>query len=91
LTEKKEKEEKVFKPLDIKDYKDQMDKIVDQMVLMAGAREVVTEHVNYLAGEYGLKKPDVRAAATAIFKDVSKEEVAEKSAVIVQLIETFNK
>ena len=86
----KEKVEKPQpKPLDKEDYNTRMSAIIDQLTVMASSREVITVIVNHLYSEYGLKKPIVRKAATALFKQVKKEQMEELNQEVINLMEQF--
>jgi hypothetical protein len=87
MTEKKEKKEKPQpKPLDAEDFKKHINEIVDQLVLIESARDVIKEVQGYLKTEYGLASGLTRATAVAVFKR-NKEELEEKNEAILSLVE----
>lgn len=82
------KEEKVYKELDEKDFKKNIDLIVDELVKQADSRESVTEIVKYLATTYGLEKPVIRKVASTIYKN-SIEDEEERSDEFSKLIDIY--
>jgi len=85
-----EKKEKVYKELDLKDYKRCIDTIVDEMVKQADSRESVTSLVKHLSETYGLNKPTIRKVATTIYKNNIEDE-EEKTDEFSRLVDLYNK
>ena len=59
------------KQIDPKEFREKLDKIVDQLFMQAGSRETVTSIINELHDEYGLKKPLVRKVASKLYKEAT--------------------
>lgn len=83
-----QKEEKVYKELDKKDFRENIDLIVDELVKQADSRETVTERVKYLSSTYGLDKPVIRKVASTIYKN-SIEDEEERTDEFSKLIDLY--
>lgn len=83
-----EKKEPVYKQLDPKDFKENIDLIVDELVRQADSRETVTERVKYLSSTYGLEKSVVRKVASTIYKN-SIEDEEEKTDEFTKLVDIY--
>jgi hypothetical protein len=86
MTEKKKTEPKQVKPVNDADVKEHIDKVIDQLAVIAGAREVITEHLKYLKSEYGLSATNTRKAAETLFKS-QQEELVEKNEEVIKIID----
>jgi len=86
MTEKVKKEKPQPKTLDPQDFKDKINEIVDQLVVIEAARDVIKEVQGYLKAEYGLASGITRATAVAVFKR-NREEIEEKNEQVLSLLE----
>lgn len=87
MTEKKVKKEKPEpKALDPRDLKNKINEMVDQLVVIESARDVIKEIQGYLKSEYGLPSGVTRATAVAVFKR-NREEIEEKNEQVLSLVE----
>jgi len=85
-----EKEKKIeTKPVDHKVLVESINKIVDQLHVQAGSRDVVNEIVKELKTEYGIGPKVSRKVATIVYKQ-NLEEVDEETQEIADLIDEFN-
>lgn len=87
MSENKPKKEKPEpKALDPKDFKAKINEMVDQLVIIESARDVIKEVQGYLKTEYGLASGITRATAVAVFKR-NKDEIEEKNEQVLSLVE----
>lgn len=87
MSENKPKKEKPEpKALDPKDFKAKINEMVDQLVIIESARDVIKEVQGYLKTEYGLPSGITRATAVAVFKR-NKDEIEEKNEQVLSLVE----
>lgn len=82
--------EKTYEELDVKDFKESIDNIIDNMIIQSSAREAVTEKIKYLSEKYGFNKSILRKVATAIYKNTIEDE-EEKVSEFDQLVELYSK
>jgi hypothetical protein len=86
MTEKPKKEKPEPKALDPQDFKNKIDAIVDQLIIIESARDVIKEVQGYLKAEYGLPSGITRATAVAVFKR-NRDELEEKNEQVLSLVE----
>lgn len=84
MTEKKE-----IKTLDEEDFRDTINKIVDEFTTQKASQEMVTEHIKRLSDTYGLDKTLLRKVARSIYKFNTDEE-NEKNEQFNELIDVYN-
>lgn len=75
-----------FKPINKDDISTKINTIVDELQRQSDSKTTVTELVTDISKTYGLKKPIIRAAATALFKH-NVEEAEEKNKEILSIID----
>ena len=76
---------KVYKAIDETDISNKVNKIVDQLLIQEGARNVVNDIVKEIKEDYGLAPSVVRATASIIYKS-NKEEIEEKNGQVEELL-----
>ena len=76
---------KVYKAIDETDISNKVNKIVDQLLIQEGARNVVNDIVKEIKEDYGLSPSVVRATASIIYKS-NKEEIEEKNGQVEELL-----
>lgn len=76
---------KVYKTLNENDISDKINKIVDQLLIQEGARNVVNDIIKDIKDDYGLAPSVVRATASIIYKS-NKEEIEEKNGQVEELL-----
>lgn len=81
-----EKTKKIYKELDEADWSKKIHLIVDQLVMQASSKDLVTEIVKELNGDYGIKKTVIRKVATSVYKH-NQDELQEESKEILDLID----
>ena len=86
MTEKPKKEKPEPKALDPQDFKNKIDAIVDQLIIIESARDVIKDIQGYLKAEYGLPSGITRATAVAVFKR-NRDELEEKNEQVLSLVE----
>ena len=86
MTEKPKKEKPEPKALDPQDFKNKIDAIVDQLIIIESARDVIKDVQGYLKAEYGLPSGITRATAVAVFKR-NRDELEEKNEQVLSLVE----
>lgn len=84
MTEKPKKEKPEPKALDPQDFKNKIDAIVDQLIIIESARDVIKDVQGYLKAEYGLPSGITRATAVAVFKR-NRDELEEKNEQVLSL------
>ena len=78
-------DEKVYKAIDENEVSEKVNKIVDQLVMQEGSRELVNGIIKDLKEEYGLNTTVIRQTASIIHKH-NKEEVDEKNDQVQELL-----
>jgi|TARA_Y100000296_G_scaffold86278_1_gene125391 polyhydroxyalkanoate synthesis regulator phasin len=76
---------KVYKAIDETDISNKVNKIVDQLLIQEGARNVVNDIVKEIKEDYGLAPSVVRTTASIIYKS-NKEEIEEKNGQVEELL-----
>ena len=76
---------KVYKAIDETDISNKVNKIVDQLLIQEGARNVVNDIIKDIKDDYGLSPSVVRATASIIYKS-NKEEIEEKNGQVEELL-----
>jgi polyhydroxyalkanoate synthesis regulator phasin len=76
---------KVYKAIDETDISNKVNKIVDQLLIQEGARNVVNDIIKEIKEDYGLSPSVVRATASIIYKS-NKEEIEEKNGQVEELL-----
>lgn len=76
---------KVYKSLNENDISDKINKIVDQLLIQEGARNIVNDIIKDIKDDYGLPPSVVRATASIIYKS-NKEEIEEKNGQVEELL-----
>jgi len=76
---------KVYKAIDETDISNKVKKIVDQLLIQEGARNVVNDIIKEIKEDYGLSPSVVRATASIIYKS-NKEEIEEKNGQVEELL-----
>ena len=76
---------KVYKAIDETDISNKVNKIVDQLLIQEGARNVVNDIIKDIKDDYGLPPSVVRATASIIYKS-NKEEIEEKNGQVEELL-----
>ena len=76
---------KVYKAIDETDISNKVNKIVDQLLIQEGARNVVNDFVKEIKEDYGLAPSVVRTTASIIYKS-NKEEIEEKNGQVEELL-----
>ena len=76
---------KVYKAKDETDISNKVNKIVDQLLIQEGARNVVNDIIKEIKEDYGLSPSVVRATASIIYKS-NKEEIEEKNGQVEELL-----
>ena len=59
---------KVYKAIDETDISNKVNKIVDQLLIQEGARNIVNDIIKEIKEDYGLSPSVVRATASIIYK-----------------------
>jgi|TARA_R110002020_G_scaffold3971_1_gene17442 polyhydroxyalkanoate synthesis regulator phasin len=76
---------KVYKAIDETDISNKVNKIVDQLLIQEGARNIVNDIIKEIKEDYGLSPSVVRATASIIYKS-NKEEIEEKNGQVEELL-----
>ena len=76
---------KVYKAIDETDISNKVNKIVDQLLIQEGARNVVNDIVKEIKEDYGLAPSVARTTASIIYKS-NKEEIEEKNGQVEELL-----
>jgi len=76
---------KVYKAIDETDISNKVNKIVDQLLIQEGARNIVNDIIKDIKDDYGLPPSVVRATASIIYKS-NKEEIEEKNGQVEELL-----
>ena len=76
---------KVYKAIDETDISNKVNKIVDQLLIQEGARNVVNDIVKEIKEDYGLAPSVVRTTASIIYNS-NKEEIEEKNGQVEELL-----
>ena len=76
---------KVYKAIDETDISNKVNKIVDQLLIQEGARNIVNDIIKEIKEDYGLSPSVVRATASIIYKS-NKEEIEEKKGQVEELL-----
>ena len=76
---------KVYKAIDETVISNKVNKIVDQLLIQEGARNVVNDIIKEIKEDYGLSPSVVRATASIIYKS-NKEEIEEKNGQVEELL-----
>ena len=76
---------KVYKAIDETDISNKVNKIVDQLLIQEGARNIVNDIIKEIKEDYGLSPSVVRATASIIYKS-NKGEIEEKNGQVEELL-----
>ena len=76
---------KVYKAIDETDISNKVNKIVDQLLIQEGDRNIVNDIIKEIKEDYGLSPSVVRATASIIYKS-NKEEIEEKNGQVEELL-----